>query len=157
MLFRSISKFCLHLILCTHLVYFEIFRQSEELDRKAVADIPDGVYEAEGYLDNDGLTDEPRRLKVKICIQGEVMKIDLSGSSRMGSGPINCGRAQTIAACRVGYKQIINPESQVSGGTFQNLEVVVEKGTFLAAEEPAPCGWYFTRSEERRVGKECRL
>ncbi|WP_138262022.1 hydantoinase B/oxoprolinase family protein [[Clostridium] hylemonae] len=122
----------------------EIFRQSEELDRKAVADIPDGVYEAEGYLDNDGLTDEPRRLKVKICIQGEVMKIDLSGSSRMGSGPINCGRAQTIAACRVGYKQIINPKSQVSGGTFQNLEVMVEKGTFLAAEEPAPCGWYFT-------------
>lgn len=122
----------------------EIFRQSEEIDRQAVQNIPDGVYEAEGCLDNDGQTEEPRLLKVKVVIQGDRMKIDLSGSAKMGKGPINCGRAQTIAACRVGYKQMINPKSQVSGGTFQNLDVVVEEGTFLAAEEPAPCGWYFT-------------
>lgn len=122
----------------------EIFRQSEQLDREAVAAIPDGEYTAEGYLDNDGITDEPRLVKVKVLIKGDEMTIDLSGSSKMGAGPINCGEAQTIAACRVGYKEMINPDSQVSGGTFRNLNVIVEKGTFLAAEEPAPCGWYFT-------------
>lgn len=122
----------------------EIFRQSEELDQKAVEAIPDGEYTAEGYLDNDGRTEEARKLSVKVLIQGNQMTIDLSGTAKMGIGPINCGEAQTIAAVRVGYKQIINPKSQVSGGTFRNLKVIVEKGTFLAAEEPAPCGWYFT-------------
>lgn len=122
----------------------EIFRQSEELDKKAVEAIPDGEYTAEGYLDNDGKTDEARKLRVKVLIQGNQMLIDLSGTAKMGIGPINCGEAQTIAAVRVGYKQIINPRSQVSGGTFKNLRVNVEKGTFLSAEEPAPCGWYFT-------------
>ena len=127
-----------------HQAALEIFRQSEQLDRQAVAEIPDGEYYAEGCLDNDGITPEERPLKVKVTIRGEEMTIDLSGSARMGVGPINCGEAQTIAACRVGYKEVINPDSQVSGGTFRNLNVIVEKGSFLAAEEPAPCGWYFT-------------
>ena len=122
----------------------EIFRQSEQMDRQAVAAIPDGEYLAEGCLDNDGITEEERPVKVKVIIKGDEMTIDLSGSAKMGVGPINCGEAQTIAACRVGYKELINPEKQVSGGTFRNLKVIVEKGSFLAAEEPAPCGWYFT-------------
>lgn len=122
----------------------EIFIQSEKMDREAVREIPDGEYLAEGCLDNDGITDGERVVKVKVTIKGDEMIIDLSGSAKMGIGPINCGEAQTIAACRVGYKEMINPDSQVSGGTFQNLKVIVEKGTFLAAEEPAPCGWYFT-------------
>ena len=36
----------------------EIFAQSERLDRAAIAAIPDGVYRAEGFMDNDGLSDE---------------------------------------------------------------------------------------------------
>ncbi len=122
----------------------EIFRQSEQLDREAVRQIPDGEYTAEGCLDNDGITDEKRPVKVKITVKNDEMTIDLSGSARMGKGPINCGEAQTIAACRVGFKEMIHPEAKVSGGTFRNLKVIVEKGSFLAAEEPAPCGWYFT-------------
>ena len=38
-------------------------------------------------LDNDGQTEEPRLLKVKIVIQGIGMKIDLSGSAKMGKRP----------------------------------------------------------------------
>lgn len=122
----------------------EIFRQSEILDRETVRNIPDGIYTAEGYLDNDGISDDARLVKVTIKIAGEEMYIDLDGTDKMGVGPINCGEAQTIAACRVGFKEIINPKNQVSGGTFKNLHITVPKGCFLAAEEPAPCGWYFT-------------
>lgn len=127
-----------------HQAALEIFRQSEMMDRQAVAAIPDGDYVAEGCLDNDGITTGERILKVRVSIRRDEMTIDLSGSAKMGAGPINCGEAQTIAAVRVGYKEIINPDSQVSGGSFRNLKVIVEKGSFLAAEEPAPCGWYFT-------------
>ena len=38
----------------------EIFAQTERLEREAVAAIPDGVYTAEGCLDNDGI-DRRRR------------------------------------------------------------------------------------------------
>lgn len=121
-----------------------IFEQSEILDRQEVSKIPDGEYIAEGSLDNDGITDEEKIVKVKITVKGSDMTIDLSGSAKMAAGPINCGEAQAVAAARVGFKELINPDMAVTGGTFRNLDIIVEKGTFLAAEEPAPCGWYFT-------------
>lgn len=122
----------------------EFFRQSAELDRLAVKAIPDGEYFAEGTLDNDGMDDVERPVKVRVEVKDDQMVIDLTGTAKMAVGPINCGEAQAIAACRVGFKELINPQLPVTGGTFQNLKVIVEKGSFLAAEEPAPCGWYFT-------------
>ena len=44
-----------------HAARDEIFEQTEGLEREAVAAIPDGVYEAEGFLDDDGLGDGPSR------------------------------------------------------------------------------------------------
>ena len=122
----------------------EIFRQSAQLDREAVAALPDGTYEAEGCLDNDGVGDEPVWVRVRVDVSDDEMTIDLEGTSEAASGPVNCGEAQTISAARVAYKLLINPDRPVDGGTFPTLTVRVPKGSILAAEEPSPCGWYFT-------------
>lgn len=122
----------------------EIFRQSEEMDREAVRQIPDGVYRAEGFLDNDGLGSGPLKMCVAVTVDGDEMTIDLTGSSGMARGPVNCGIAQAICGARVGFKEMINPQSDVSGGTFRNLKVVVPEDSYFNAKEPAPCGWYFT-------------
>ena len=59
-------------------------------------------------------------------------------------GPVNCGFAQTISACRVAFKLLINPERPVDGGTFRTLDIQAPKGSVFRAQEPAPCQWYFT-------------
>ena len=122
----------------------EIFRQSAQLDREAVAALPDGMYNAEGCLDNDGVGDEPVWVRVRVDVAGDEMTIDLEGTSEAASGPVNCGEAQTISAARVAYKLLINPDRPVDGGTFPTLTVRVPEGSILHAREPAPCGWYFT-------------
>lgn len=122
----------------------EIFRQSEQLDREAIAAVADGTYTAEGCLDNDGLGDDPVWVRVRVEIAGEDATIDLTGSSEATAGPVNCGLAQTISACRVAYKLLINPDRPVDGGTFPTLEVVAPEGTMFHAQEPSPCQWYFT-------------
>jgi N-methylhydantoinase B len=122
----------------------QIFAQSEALDRAAVAAIPDGVYEAEGCLDNDGVTDDPFWVRMKITVAGDRMVVDLSESSDPARGAINCGEAQAVSACRVAFKRLVNPDRPVTGGTFVPLEVTVRKGSLLAAEEPAACQWYFS-------------
>ncbi|WP_408011331.1 hydantoinase B/oxoprolinase family protein [Pseudalkalibacillus sp. A8] len=122
----------------------DIFKQSEEMDRNVVRNIPDGVYEAEGHLDNDGVKDELVLVKVKVVVEGDYIIIDLTGSSEQRTGQTNCGYAQTISACRVAFKDLISPDSPVTGGNFKTMKVVAPKGTVFHATEPAPCGWYFT-------------
>jgi N-methylhydantoinase B len=122
----------------------EIFAQSERLDREAVALIPDGVYEAEGCLDNDGISDAPVNVRVRVEIAGDQMTIDLGGSSGPTSGPINCGEAQAISACRLAFKFVIGSERPVNGGTFQPLRVVVPEDSIFAAQPPVACEWYFS-------------
>jgi N-methylhydantoinase B len=122
----------------------EIYRQSEELEREAVAALPDGSYQAEGSLDDDGLGNGPVTVKLRIDVDGDEMTIDLEGSSSATRGPVNCGLAQTVSACRVAFKLLIHPERPVDGGTFHTLEVEAPPGSMFAAEEPAACQWYFT-------------
>ncbi len=122
----------------------EIFRQSAQLDREAIMAIPDGIYTAEGCLDNDGIGEETVQVKVRVEVAADQMKIDLQGSSQAMTGPVNCGIAQTISAARVAYKLLINPDRPVDGGTFPTLTVTAPKGTVFYAQEPAACQWYFT-------------
>ncbi len=122
----------------------EIFSQSERLDREAVGAVPDGVYTAEGFLDSDGVGDDPVRMRVKITVDGERLVFDLTDADGPGRGPINCGAVQTLSACRLAFKYLFNPRQPVNGGTFRPLEVLTRPGSILDARPPAACQFYFT-------------
>ena len=122
----------------------EIYRQSEQLERDAVAALPDGTYRADGFLDNDGRGHGPIAVQLRIDIEGDSMKLDLEGSSPQMEGPVNCGFAQTVSACRVAFKLLINPERPVDGGTFHTLDVKAPPASIFDAQEPAACQWYFS-------------
>ena len=122
----------------------EIFRQSEELEREAVRKIKNGTYYADGFLDDDGLGSDPVKVNMKVIVEDEKITIDLDGSANQTQGPVNCGFAQTISACRVAFKLLINPKRPVDGGTFKTLDVAAPKGSIFKAEEPAACQWYFS-------------
>jgi N-methylhydantoinase B len=83
-------------------------------------------------------------VRVAVEIQGDRMVLDLTGTDDVAIGPINCGAPQAVSAARVAYKLLVNPDRPVDGGAFRPLEVKVRPGSLLAAEEPAPCEWYFT-------------
>ncbi|MDR3359470.1 MAG: hydantoinase B/oxoprolinase family protein, partial [Bifidobacteriaceae bacterium] len=122
----------------------QIFAQSEALDREAVAAMPDGVYQAEGFVDNDGITAQTVPVRVTVTVSGDDLTIDLTGSSPATRGPINCGKVQAVSACRVAVKELIHPEAPVNGGSFRNLSVIVPANSVFDAREPAPCQWYYT-------------
>lgn len=122
----------------------EIFAQTERLERAAIAAIPDGVYGADGCLDDDGVSAEPCWVRVRVEIRGEEMTIDLSDTDDQAHGPLNCGEAQAISACRVAYKLLINPDNPPNGGAFRPLTVQTRPDSLLTARDPAPCQWYFT-------------
>jgi N-methylhydantoinase B len=115
-----------------------IFDQCEQLDRAAVAALPDGEYAAEGYLDDDGHSAEPLPVQVRVTIDGSEMTIDTRGSSPQRAACVNAGLPYTVSAARLAFKFLINPGMPVSGGSFRPLRVVAEPGSIFAAREPAP-------------------
>lgn len=120
----------------------EIFAQAERADREAIAAIPDGEYQAEGYLDSDGHSQEPIYIRVMVSVEGANIHIDLTGSSPQRQGCTNCGIAQTISAARLAYKFLINPHHPPNGGHFRSLSLTAPPGTIFAAQEPAACLYY---------------
>src|SRR5437867_1303524 len=69
-----------------------IYEQSERLARASVASVPDGVYEAESFMDDDGVTlGKPIPLRVRVEVRSQEMTIDLSEVSRQVGGYYNSG------------------------------------------------------------------
>jgi N-methylhydantoinase B len=122
----------------------EIFAQTERYERAAIARIPDGAYAAEGCLDDDGVGGAPCWVRVRVEVRGDEMTIDLGETDDVQRGPVNCGEAQAVSACRVAYKLLVNPDNPPNGGAFRPLTVKVRPDSMLGAREPAPCQWYFT-------------
>lgn len=123
----------------------DMFAQTERLEREVVSQIPDGVYEAEGYLDNDGIDLETSiPVKLKITVTGDSIDFDVRESADQTVGPVNCGYAQTISACRVGYKLLVSPDVPGNGGSFRPMTVQVREGSVFGAVAPAACQWYFS-------------
>ena len=51
------------------------------------------------------------------------MTIDLPGTDDAAAGPVNCGEAQAVSACRVAYKLLVAPDLPTNGGSFAPLSV----------------------------------
>src|SRR5882757_2358420 len=118
----------------------QIFDETEQKCRNVVVQLPDGIYEAEASIDDDGLIrDEEVPIRVKITIKGSDMTIDLSGCSAERKAAIN---SRTYAGARVAYKALTGPLDPVNEGSFKALDVVIPEGNIMMARFPAPMsGW----------------
>lgn len=115
-----------------------IFHETEHRCRKVVETIPDGVYEAESWYDDDSITpDEPIRIHAKVSVSGGTMTIDLSGCSDQRRGGLN---SRTLAAARVAYKALTEPADPVNEGSFAALTTIIPEGNIMMARYPAPMG-----------------
>ena len=113
-----------------------IFDETEKKCRRIVATIPDGVYEADSFLDADGPDkNDVIPIRVKVIISGEDMTIDLTGCSMQRKSGIN---GRTLAAAYIAYKGLTGPLDNVNEGSFRALKVEIQEGNFMMARYPAP-------------------
>ncbi len=114
----------------------KIFDETELKCRNVVAQLPDGVYEAESAIDDDGvLKGVPVPIKVKVTINKGAMTIDLSGCSAERKSGVN---SRTLAGARVAYKALTGPHDPVNEGSFRALDVIIPEGNVMMARYPAP-------------------
>lgn len=118
------------------------FARAEARTRAAIEAIPNGVYHASAFLDDDGVAVDRPAIEVSVSVTDDALTIDLTGSESVCVGPTNCGYAATISACRVALKAITDPLEEVNEGTFAPLHVSVPADCMFNAQRPAPAGVY---------------
>jgi N-methylhydantoinase B len=116
--------------------------EGEQVSRRSVAQMKDGIYTAEAFMDDDGVAVNEPKVKVTVTIAGDEMTVDLTGSQGQCVGPINCGLAATISGVRVAFKCVTSPFAPVTEGDFKPLKIIVPEDSMFNAKLPAPSGVY---------------
>jgi N-methylhydantoinase B len=119
----------------------EILNYSEKVTRHTISQIPDGTYEAEDYLDNDGITDKPIAIRVKIRIKKDRATVDFSQSDPQAEGSVNAVYAITASAVFYVFRTLVGMAIPSNAGGMRPLEIIAPEGTIVNARPPAAvCG-----------------
>lgn len=110
---------------------------SARMMRLAISQIPNGVYEAEDFLDDDGISNEPVRIRVSLEIKNENAVVDFTGSAKQVVGPINAVEAITVSAVSYCFRSLIGADVPASAGLMQPVKVICPSGTVVNATHPA--------------------
>src|SRR5215217_62948 len=102
----------------------QLINYSARLMRHTITLIPDGVYEAEDALDDDGVEDRPVPIKVRISIKADRASIDFTGSASQVIGAINAVEAITVSAVSYVFRCLIGGEVPASAGLIEPIEVI---------------------------------
>jgi len=115
----------------------QLIKYSARLMRHTIASIPDGSYEAEDVLDDDGIDDRVVPIRVVVTIKGERAVVDFTDSAPQVTGAINAVEAITVSAVSYVFRCLIGGEVPASAGLVEPIEVIAPRGTVVNANPPA--------------------
>ncbi len=121
---------------------WNILEDGHKLALVNIRKLPKGVFEAEDYVDDDGLTDEPVYVRVRVEITDDEFIADFTGSGK-AKGSIASPFAATISGVRETYMAITDPHVHLNGGYFRPLKVIAPEGSVFHPTKPAPTSTYW--------------
>jgi N-methylhydantoinase B len=110
---------------------------SARLMKHTISAIPDGEYQAADALDDDGISDAPVPIVVRITIRGDQALVDFEGSSPQVVGAINAVEAITVSAVSYVFRCLVDGEVPASAGLMEPITVIAPAGTIVNANPPA--------------------
>ena len=115
----------------------QILDYGERVTKKALLDIPNGSWEAEDIVDDDGVDDEIIPLRLKVTVEDEKFIVDFSESPNAVRGPVNIPFGLTQTLCKVALKTLTAPTHPSNAGCFRPLEVIAPPGNIFHAVYPS--------------------
>jgi len=133
---------------------------SEEMMRAFLRTIPPGQYQAEDFLDDDGVEDKPVRIAVTIQVATAKkspvetrlaasppasrrkqhlahVTVDFTGSAAQVQGAINAVEAITYSACFYVFRCLLREDVPATSGLMRPIRVIAPSGTVVDAKPPA--------------------
>jgi N-methylhydantoinase B len=120
-----------------------LLETSEARLRAAIAEWQDGRFEAERFVDDDGIDlERPVRIHVVIQKTGDKLHLDFSGSADQTKGPANIRPPLVQAACAYALISLVDPNMYVSSGLIRGFTMTARDGSVLNPRFPAPVNTY---------------
>lgn len=115
----------------------------EQMTKLELAKLPKGVYEAEDWIDDDGIGNGPFPVRVKVTISDDEFVCDFTGTHQQVPGPVNCTLTSLHSGIRTMLKAITTPTIPANEGCFCPLKVICPPRTIFSAERPAAVSTYW--------------
>lgn len=118
----------------------ELLAYGERRVRAAIDRLPAGSYRATGWMDSDGVSDEPVRLELQVTLGDGRARFDLTGSDAQRPCPINATYAMTLSNCAYALRVLLDDDVPLNASFYRAIEVVAPPGTIVNAQPPAAVG-----------------
>jgi N-methylhydantoinase B len=120
-----------------------LFEMARARVKRAVAGWKDGRFEAERFVDDDGIElERPVRIHVAVDKHGDSLHFDFTASADQTAGPANIRPPLVQAACAYCLISLIDPHIYVCSGLLQGFSMTTREGSVLDPRFPAPVNTY---------------
>ena len=140
---RLIALTAKHGVAKVRACYDRLFEMARGRVKLAVAGWNDGRFEAERFVDDDGIElNRPVRIHVAVEKRGDALHFDFTASADQTRGPANIRPPLVQAACAYCLISLIDPQMYVCSGLLQSFSITAREGSVLNPHFPAPVNTY---------------
>jgi N-methylhydantoinase B len=110
---------------------------SERRMRAEIEALPDGTYEFEDVLDDDGRGNQDLPIRVSVAVDGDQVTVDFAGSADQTAGPVNAVYAVTASATYYAVRAVTDPDIPPNHGCYRPITVETPAASLVDARPPA--------------------
>ncbi len=116
----------------------QLLDYSERWMRAEIREIPNGVYYASDGMEDDGVTDQPVWIRLKLVVKDDEVIADWTDSDPQARGSVNATFVVTAAASYSGLLHVTNKDIPRNSGCYRPIRVVTKPGTVVNVRHPGP-------------------
>jgi N-methylhydantoinase B/oxoprolinase/acetone carboxylase alpha subunit len=125
--------------LSQYLEYREALKNySERRMRHEISIIPNGVYEGVAAIDDDGMTDVPYHVRVKVKVCDEDLIFDYRECDPQAAGPVNGPYSVGVSGSINAILNLVDHTIPFNEGALRPLHFIIPPGKLINAVWPAP-------------------
>ncbi|MBN8873570.1 MAG: hydantoinase B/oxoprolinase family protein [Rhodospirillales bacterium] len=112
---------------------------SEARMRAAIVQVPDGTYQGEDWVDDDGIGEDTLPVRATLTVSGDRIAIDFAGTAPQVASNLNAPFASTISAALSAVKAALtSPDIPFNAGAARPISITAPHGSLLNPRHPAP-------------------
>jgi N-methylhydantoinase B len=115
----------------------DLLAYAERRTRAALAGLVPGTYEAEDFLEGDGISRDLLPIRVRVTLEGGSLAIDFEGTAPAASGNVNCPLSVTRSAALFATRCLIPEDVPTNGGVARCISISAPAGSLVNARPPS--------------------